>query len=152
MTLGELDPVTRAIIATQPRRTGRRTPRHGRLAQPGMAQLNVAVPRALIARLRQRCEDATIRAQGADPLAPPATMSAVIEQLIARYVDTSPAAARYFDHLILFPVSVTSGEPGGVGAARVREAVLHRVADLDARDAWWEAALARPVDTVEEAP
>jgi hypothetical protein len=83
----ELDPIARAAVAERPRRRERGTKRHGRLAEPGVVQVNVALPADLRLRLKRHCEDATIAAQARDPLAAPVTMSAIVERLVRDYLE-----------------------------------------------------------------
>lgn len=84
---GELDAIARAVVAERPRRKERGAKRHGRLAEPGVVQVNVALPGELRLRLKRHCEDATITAQARDPQAAPVTMSAVIERLVRDYLE-----------------------------------------------------------------
>ena len=82
----DLDPVARAAVESQPRRKGSKRDTYGRLAR-GHRQVNVSLPPDLVLRLKRHCEDATVRAQAADELAPAVTMSAVIEALVRQYLE-----------------------------------------------------------------
>ena len=83
----EVDAVAAASVADRPRRRERANRRHGRLAEPGVVQVNIAMPADLRLRLRRHAEAATVAVRARDPLAPPVTMSGIVERLVADYLE-----------------------------------------------------------------